>query len=315
MSDSSHPAITVVGSLNLDFFTKVAALPSPGETVASQSLSIYFGGKGANQSISASRQGANVHFIGALGDDEEAQRYLDQLGKEDRIETSGIRRTEGRSGSAFITVDERGENMIVTSVGANASVTVDYIRAEEAQIRKAGAVLAQLEVPVASVVEAARIANDAGIPFVLNPSPVDRAFPWQDVRTDFLIVNDGEAQEILEFDPLDEDVSLVRQRLHELRIEVMVITRGADETLCYSRSDDPKSIETLAVLPVDTVGAGDAFAGCFSARIAAGDDLETAVRAANCAGALTTLRAGAQDAIPDREKVEQHLEHLRATAS
>ena len=67
---------------------------------------------------------------------------------------------------------------------------------------------------------------------------------------------------------------------------------------------------TLAVVPVDTVGAGDAFAGCFAARLAKGEILWEAVLAANCAGALTTLRPGAQGPIPDRETVDQHRDQL-----
>ncbi len=102
----------------------------------------------------------------------------------------------------------------------------------------------------------------------------------------------------------------MRQRLHELRIENLIITRGGDDTLVYRHCDEPFEVPTLPVLPIDTVGAGDAFAGCFTARIAAGDSLDSAIRAANCAGALTTLGPGAQAPLPDREMVIQHLEHL-----
>ena len=315
MSDQNRPAIAVVGSLNIDYFAKVAELPSPGETVGSTDLTLHYGGKGANQSIACARQGAEVFLIGAVGGDEEGRKYLEVLAGESGLSLESVRTAEGRTGSAFITVDQRAENTIVTAAGANAQVTVTSIQENEAKIRSCAAVLAQLEVPIPSVVEAARIANDAGIPFLLNPSPVSDQFPWQEVRTDYLIVNEGEAEVILEFPPLEEEESVVRQRLHELRIETMVVTRGGDETLCYSRNADPLAVETLPVLPVDTVGAGDAFAGCFAARIAGGEDVESALRAGNCAGALTTLGSGAQDPIPDREKVEQHLEHLRATTS
>ena len=87
----------------------------------------------------------------------------------------------------------------------------------------------------------------------------------------------------------------------------MLITRGSDGTLVFPRTEEPFEVETLAVLPIDTVGAGDAFAGCFAAWLASGASLEDSVRAANCAGALATLGAGAQNPIPDRDKVEQHL--------
>ena len=98
--------------------------------------------------------------------------------------------------------------------------------------------------------------------------------------------------------------------MHQLRIFHLIVTRGSDETLVFRREGELLAIPTLPVLPVDTVGAGDAFAGCFAARRAQGDTLEKALRAANCAGALTTLGAGAQNPMPDRERVDQHLLYL-----
>ena len=118
---------------------------------------------------------------------------------------------------------------------------------------------------------------------------------------------------MLDFPAKLHDSSNVRQRIHELRIEHLIITRGSDSTLVFRRTEDPFEVETMAVLPIDTVGAGDAFAGCFAAWIASGASLEDSVRAANCAGALTTLGGGAQNPIPDRDKVEQHFEQIHST--
>ena len=95
-----------------------------------------------------------------------------------------------------------------------------------------------------------------------------------------------------------------------MRIAHLIITRGSKDTIVFSPGGNFLRVPTLPVLPVDTVGAGDAFAGCFAARITSGESLDAAVKAANCAGALTTLGRGAQDPIPDRERVNQHVEHL-----
>lgn len=309
MSNSTQKSVSVLGSLNIDYFTKVETLPVPGETVASLSLELFQGGKGANQAISAVRQGANVTLIGTVGDDAEGESYRRALQTEG-IDISCLQTGSARTGCAFITVDEQGENMIVVSSGANAELTDAAIQEKKARLASADAVLANFEIPIPALIGAARIANAASVPLVINPSPYDPVFPWQEIQTDYLIVNEGEATEVMEFDPLQEDESLVRQRLTELRVEHLIITRGSDETIVYRRGGEAVAVETLPVLPVDTVGAGDAFAGCFTCRIAEGDSLENAIRAANCAGALTTLGPGAQHPIPDREKVTQHLEHL-----
>lgn len=311
MSEEMHPTVSVIGSLNIDYFTKVDCLPSPGETVASLGLELFRGGKGANQAISASRQGARVRFFGCVGSDTEGDEYRRAL-DEEGIDLTFLGTSPSRTGSAFITVDQGGENMIVVASGANEELTGADILEGSTAIRESRAILANFEVPVPAVIEAARIANAAGIPVVINPSPIDPLFPWHEIQTDYLIVNEGEATEVLEFPPFLEELSTVRQRLTEMRIEHLVITRGGKDTVVFVRGGETFSVETLPVLPIDTVGAGDAFAGCLTARIAAGEPLEAAVRAANCAGALTTLGSGAQAPVPDREKVEQHLDHLNS---
>lgn len=313
MSESKTPKVAVVGSLNIDYFTRVETLPAPGETVSSDQMNLFRGGKGANQAIAACRQDCKVRMFGAVGDDEAGARYRKAL-EEEGLDIGGVKVVSGSTGAAFITVDRKGGNMIVTAGCANDSLTREDVRKHATRIESSNALLMQFEIPTAVVVEAARLANRKNIPVIINASPFMPTFPWQEIRTDYLIVNEGEASELLEFNPTDEEVATVRGRMHELRIEHLIVTRGVDETLIYQKSGDPFEVPTLPVLPIDTVGAGDAFAGCFAARIAGGDDLEHALQAANCAGALTTLGAGAQNPIPDRIKVDRHLEHLTQNA-
>tara|TARA_R110002096_G_scaffold45372_13_gene121918 strand:- start:6194 stop:7126 length:933 start_codon:yes stop_codon:yes gene_type:complete len=309
MSDENQISIAVVGSLNIDYITKVEFLPGPGETVTAEHVDLLRGGKGANQAIAAARQGCQVRFFGALGEDEEGVSYRSAL-TDEGIDSSGIISVPTRTGAAFITVDDNGENTIISAAGANGSLTAAHILESASKLESCAALLGQFEVPLPALVEAIRIANRADIPVVINPSPFSATFPWQEVETDYVIANENEAIDLLDFDPLSQSASEVRQRLHELRIENLIITRGGDDTLVYRHSGEPFEVPTLPVLPVDTVGAGDAFAGCFTARIASGDSLDSAIRSANCAGALTTLGAGAQAPVPDREMVIQHLEHL-----
>ena len=100
-----------------------------------------------------------------------------------------------------------------------------------------------------------------------------------------------------------------QRALAQQRIERLIITQGARPTFCISAAGCLK-VPTLAVRPVDTVGAGDAFAGAFAARRAGGADLVSAIRHANCAGALATLKSGAQESIPNKVLTEKALERL-----
>lgn len=305
VSSSTSGRIAVVGSLNLDYFTRVESLPTPGETVAASKLTFYQGGKGANQAVAAARQGASVSLIGCVGADEGGSAYLRAL-EEEGISLDHVRVVPGATGSAFITVDREGENMIVIAPGANSELRRQDVQGARSVLETCDVLLCQFEVPTPALVEAIQIANRAGVTVVVNPSPLHPAFPWEDVRTEFLIANENEAASILEFEASATAFGAVAERLQELRADTLIVTRGGDSTLSFSREGGFHEIPVLSVLPVDTVGAGDAFAGCFSARISQGASLEAALRAANCAGALTTLGPGAQDPMPGRDLVDQH---------
>ena len=265
--------VTVIGSLNLDSFTRVDSLPKPGETVVATDLQSFRGGKGANQAIAAVRQGCKVALIGAVGKEGAGKAYREAL-KAEGIIISHIRQTTVPTGAAYITVDRKGENMIVIAPGANGELKPLDITKAKPSLSASDVILMQFEVPVAPLLSAALNANQLEIPLIINPSPFNPTFPWDRISTDYVIVNESEALEL-------------------------------------RRDGDTLTVPVLPVLPVDTVGAGDAFAGCFAARIAQGESLIEALYAANCAGALTTLGAGAQDPSPDRERVNQHVAHLK----
>jgi ribokinase len=208
-------------------------------------------------------------------------------------------------------VDEAAENSIIVAAGANGELKAAAIQAQGAQISGASILLLQLEIPIAAVIEAVRIANRARVPVVLNPSPLRDGFPWGRWGLDTLITNAGEAQAIfkLPVEQLPRSLGRWQKILAGRRIERLIITRGAKSTLCLSAAGYME-IPTLTVKPVDTVGAGDAFAGAFAAHRAGGAEVLNAVRYANCAGALATLKAGAQEAIPNLKLTKKALKRL-----
>ncbi len=303
--------VIVVGSLNIDYIATVKRLPAAGETVAATGLVQRFGGKGANQAVAAARQGAQVSMIGCVGADDAGRAYCERL-RADRIETAGISAThKALTGTALIAVDQAAENLIIVAAGANGELKPAALRAQRKRITSADILLLQFEVPMATVIEAVRLANRANVPVVLNPSPLREGFPWGKCELDTLLVNAGEAEAIFGLRVDNLPVGLVRwQRALARRcIQRLIITRGAKPTLCVSAAGY-LNVPALKVRPLDTVGAGDAFAGAFAAHLAGGSDLISAIRYANCAGALATLKAGAQEAIPDRVRTEKAFRHL-----
>ena len=191
--------------------------------------------------------------------------------------------------SAFIAVDDRGENSIIVNPGANHAITVASIEKHADLIRGAEALLLQLECPLAVVRRAAEIAREAGVRVILNPSPLSEAFLAERFEVDVLIVNEGEAAQITP-----------NRDLNEARCQHLIITRGAESTLSITE-EGVVEVSPPKVTPVDTVGAGDTFAGAFA--------VANDIAFANAAGALATLKAGAQPSIPTRDEVYRTIIH------
>jgi ribokinase len=288
-------SIVVVGSLNIDRFSTVARLPQPGETVTARETFMRFGGKGANQAVAAARLGARVAMMGAVGADNDGRAYQRRL-VEEKIDGRGLmEKGEGvATGAATIAVDDRGENFIIVDPGANGRLTATDVRRFGELIRAAKVVLLQLEIPLEAVLEVLRIAHDSGAAVVFNPSPWRADFPWRDVALHTVIVNETEAEAWLGGPRFPRD----------LRIERIVVTRGAGPTQGLT-AGEILSATPPGLQPVDTVGAGDAFAGAYAVALAEGMAFADALRFANAAGALATQKPGAQEAMPDRTAVEK----------
>ena len=282
--------IAVVGSMNIDYFTRVERLPRPGETTLAGQLEIRFGGKGANQAVAASRLGARVEMIGCLGEDGMGKRYQQRL-QEFGIACGGVRLVDGgTSGCAFITLDANAENTIVVAPGANSDLDERQIETHAALIAAADCLLLQNEVPVAVNSAAMAVAAAAGTPVIYNPAP------WRDDPTlpggeaDIVIVNETEAAGLLGF-PVDSIDQLADTA-------GVVVTRGAASTLA-NLGGQLIEAQPPAIVPLDSVGAGDTFAAALAVfAVRAGDDFTRALRLANAAAALSTQRVGAQEAMP-----------------
>jgi len=276
--------LCVVGSVNLDTVLVVDRLPRPGETVLAASVTSAPGGKGANQAVAAARAGARVQFVGAVGDDAAAERLRTYLAS-NAVGTDGLVTLAGPSGSAVVTVDSAGENVIVVAPGANARLTLDSADLREI-VADCDVLLLQLEIPVATAVSAALQARSSGAIVMVNASPAGRASPELAELTEVLIVNETEAEH------------------WAWPVPHRVITRGAAGAK-YTGAGREFTIAAPAVEVVDTAGAGDVFAGVLAADWI--PDRDYALRRACAAGALATLVSGAGDCAPVSAAIEDAL--------
>ncbi len=288
------PGILVVGSANIDYIITTERLPAMGETVSGDDLTIRFGGKGANQAVAAARLGGNVAMLAAVGDDGMGRSYLEHLANEG-IDIGGCFPVAGHStGAALITVDAKGNNTIVVGPGANASLTSDQWEAHSARLKEAAIVVLQLEIPHETVAVVLREANRLRKRVIFNPSPLSRDFRWEPATIDTMIVNEGELRQLA---PGHEHPDQAAEAIRQRGVTELIVTRGGDPTLVYS-PQFTGTVPTVSAKAVDTVGAGDTFAGTFAWATSRGKDIREAVALANKAAALAIQAIGAQESMP-----------------
>jgi len=278
-------------------------LPRPGETVTGTEHFYGPGGKGANQAVAAARLEAEVAMVGRVGDDEHGLSLVGGL-KAAAVDTSAIDVDDhAGTGIAVITIDSHAENTIVISPGANMELSPKHIEGHHDLVAGAAVVLAQLEVPVETVLAAARITS--GI-FCLNPAPAGPIPAELLERVDVLVPNRSELGLLAGVDEPATAGEVVAAARRLRRRGPTVITLGSDGALLVD-GEESEAFPAPEVEPVDPTGAGDAFCGTLATLLSWGRGLEDAVPWAVAAGAAAVTHQGAQTGMPTIDEVERLL--------
>ncbi|MBB1484265.1 ribokinase [Tessaracoccus sp. MC1865] len=290
--------VVVVGSANVDHVVEIDHRPDGGETILGSDLVFTPGGKGANQAVAAGLVGGRVAFLGCVGTDSTGDLLIGSLAGAG-VELAGMSRVEAPTGVAIIMLTPDGENSIIVAPGANRWVTPEFVASHADLLAEATVVVAQLEIPMESVVEAVWHAPNARL--VLNAAPA-RELPAELLaECDPLVVNESEAAFLLGVEP-DDGAQLARGLLAR-GARSAVVTMGGAGAFVAEGSSEPVHIAAAVVEAVDTTGAGDAFVGALAVRLAEGSGLaEAASFAAQVAGVAVTRR-GAQASYPRRDEV------------
>lgn len=300
--------VMVVGSIVMDVAVRLKRQPRSGETVFGTDAGLFLGGKGFNQAVAARRAGAHVAMAGRVGDDPFGAAFVAAFDREGINHDSVVVDPLTGTGIAVPMVDESGQNSIIIVPRANALVSADTIAACEAGIRAADVLMLQMEINPEASLAAAQIAAAASVPVLWNPAPLGEAPARFFEFTSILVANEIEAAG-LTGSAVNDAATAERAAysLHERGIAVVVVTLGNRGLVALSEV----GVEVLSahhVPVIDTTGAGDAFCGALAAELAAGAELETALRFANAAGALAVTRLGAEPSLPAREAIRALLD-------
>ncbi|MGM0881793.1 MAG: ribokinase [Bacillota bacterium] len=310
----NKPRLVVIGSLNMDIVVETDRYPQIGETIMGEGIRFIPGGKGANQAVAGARLGAETAMIGAVGEDAFGEELLRCL-QEDGVDVSGIKRVAGMAtGVASIYVAE-GDNSIVVVPGANSRVEPADIDRSEDKLRQADIVLLQLEIPVETVVYAARKAKSLGKTVVLNPAP---AQPLPDELfglVDYMTPNRSELSRYTGMDTEREALEPAMRRMKEMGAAYIVTTLGAEGSTYLDDNGSMHTIPGYKVPVVDTTGAGDCYNAGLALSIASGRSLEEAIAFASLVSALAVTKFGAQAGMPTEAEARRFAEEQKKTGA
>ncbi|WP_435346189.1 carbohydrate kinase family protein [Haloarchaeobius sp. HRN-SO-5] len=286
--------VLTAGHVNWDVTLRVDRLPEPdGESrILSQRTS--GGGSAANVAVALSRLDVEPSLVGSVGDDEHghlARRELDQVG----VDLRGLLTVPDTETTVkYLLVDETGEVAVLGNDGANEAVRPDDVAPEHVQSVDHVHLTSQRPDTAARIAE---LAADAGIRVSFDPGRrlADRDFSAALDSSDVLFCNHREAETVLETEYPGS----------EFADRVLVVKRGSDGAVVHTPTATYEH-PGFGVEPVDTTGAGDAFAAGFIAALLDAEDYERALEHGNACGAIVASREGAR-ASPSTEALESFL--------
>jgi ribokinase len=302
--------LVVLGSVNADHVLQVPSFPRPGETLHGRNYQVIPGGKGANQAVAAARLNADIGFIACVGDDSFGINIRENFKMDGiDIDITGVKMQPNcPTGIAMIQVADSGENSICISAEANAKLTAEAIEPDLERIRQADYLLMQLETPMCGIEKAARIAKDAKTNVILNPAPARELSDELLSCIDVITPNETEAEVLTGVTVTDDDSAQEAANiLHSKGIEIVMITLGA-KGVWLSQNGRGQIIPGFRVEATDTTAAGDTFNGALVTGLLEDLPLESAIKFAHAAAAISVTRFGAQTSIPTRKEVEEFLE-------
>jgi ribokinase len=301
--------IVVLGSFVADVAFRAARLPAWGETLMGSGFALGPGGKGSNQAVAAARAGARVQMISRLGDDAFG-RLARETWAADGIDASLVGSCDVATGSAAILIDEvHGENAIIVVPGACFTLTPEDVEAAGDAIRSAGVLLAQLELPLATVERGLRLARAAGVVTILNPAPAQTLSDDVLGLVDFLIPNESEAALLtgMAVETVEQAESAARVLMGRGARNV-IVTLGAQGALVCAGGAEAVLVAAFdAGAVVETTGAGDAFCGGFAAALSEGRTVLGAAQFGCATAGISVTRAGTAPSMPRRAEIEALL--------
>lgn len=289
-----------IGALNWDRLYVVDRFASAGEEIVIKEAREEAGGSAANTIAALGRLGVECAFIGLVGDDPEGRAIADAFEKEG-VDTCGLIRAEGRTGTVIAIVDGTGERTMYVHPGVNDLLSPEHL--------DSGLIASARILHVSSFAGGDALETVIGLPGLMGGSKLSlapgflcqRGLDFLDPlveRAALLFLNEEEASALTGLGP-EEAAELLLDR----GVETVAITLGRRGALAADREGTvlAGAIETRVV---DTTGAGDAFAAGFLYGVLKGLPLAMCAELGNFTASRCVGRVGARSGLPGKGDVE-----------
>lgn len=300
----------VVGGLNMDIHLFGVRQAAPQATLVAESHLAEPGGKAGNVSRAAARMGVTATLVARVGTDDFGDHCI-AAAAEDGVDVSGVIRTPGHH-TGFVAIDlQHGKHRsLVFSPGANELLTWEDVAPHVADLTDDDIVVAQAELPPATLSDLSAALTVRGIPLFLDPAPPDR------VRRDHVLASTVITPDLEEAARLtgrrDSSMLWTEAAARELRAvgARRVVLKTSESGALLLDDDGLREIPTARVEAIDETGAGDVFLAALAVSRLDGRDWVDSVRFANAAAALSVSRIGL--GLPGRDEADAVVRDLPA---
>lgn len=304
--------ISVLGSSNIDMIIDTGRIPNIGETVLGKTYTKSCGGKGANQAVVISKLDASVKFISKIGNDKEGKDIIKNL-KKYNVSVSNVFVSEKyKTGNALVMINSSGQKSILVAQGANLDLSTDDINSCIDIIKNSKLLLTQLEIPIATVEYALKIAKRSGVKTVLNASPPYALSDDILKLVDVITINQVEAEIITgKMASHIETATKAAQLLIDKGVGTVIITMDNSGALLVTK-DRVKHFEDYKVKAIDRAGKSSAFSGALAVGLFNKKSIDESIEYANIVTAITISKESVQNSFPTADEVNKFLKDNQA---
>ncbi len=285
----------------MDLVADTTVFPKPGETVFGDSFTTVCGGKGGNQAIAAAKLGADVTMIAGVGKDVFGSALKENLSKSG-VKTDGVTEFNDVSSGIATIIVSGGENRIILNKGSNYSLTPEVIDKYTDLLEECDALLFQFEIPMETVIYAAKLGKAMGKKILVNPAPIcDIPKELLDL-TDLLVPNEHEAAGILGYEVNEQNCKQAVNELLKFGCKEAIITMGSFGSV-YSNGKETLHCGIFKTNVLDTTAAGDSFTASFNIAVSEGKSPAEALQTAAIVSGIVVSRKGASTSIPSKQEI------------